>query len=262
MASSSVCFMHFRYMFHLDVACVSSRCCICCIDYICMLQCMFQIFHLFQTYVASVLSVCFICCNGYIRMLKVYVSNVSSISDVCCKCFFSRCVAVTMHISCKCMFQCFTCFTRMLQHVLHVVSVFISGRNMFYAFQMYVSSECCMFFIWMLHKSRSGVANVDLVLTYMHVHGRVAQKRSEGRNSMRGHGCGAQHVMKQNTQQQAREHHVGAGGQAHSCNRMREAMQTAAGATCGWTHQARGMGATGGVGAGIRTGARVRTSWR
>jgi hypothetical protein len=224
--------------------------------------------------------------------VAVYVSNISSVSDVCCKCFicmfhmlqwlytyvesvcfkcfiyfrrmlqvfFSRCVAVTMHISCKCMFQCFTCFTRMLQHVLHVVSVFISGRSMFYAFQMYVSSKCYMFFIWMLHKSRSGVANVDLVLTYMHVHGRVAQKRSEGRNSMRGHGCGAQHVMKQNTQQQAREHHVGAGGQAHSCNRMREAMQTAAGATCGWTHQARGMGATGGVGAGIRTGARVRTS--
>jgi hypothetical protein len=162
--------------------------------------------------------------------VAVYVSNVSSVSDVCCKCFicmfhmlqwlytydesvcfkcficfiyllqvfFSRCVAVAMHISCKRMFQCFTCFTRMLQHVFHVASIFISGATMFYAFWMYVSSECCIFFIWMLHKSRSSVANVDLVLTCMHVHGRVAQKRSEGRNSMRGHGCGAQHIMKQN----------------------------------------------------------------
>jgi hypothetical protein len=47
--------MYFRCMFHLDVACVLSGCCI--------------------------------CCNGYTRILQVYVSNVSSVSEVCCKCF-------------------------------------------------------------------------------------------------------------------------------------------------------------------------------
>jgi hypothetical protein len=55
-ASSSICFMRFRYMFYLDVACVPSECCI--------------------------------CCNGYTHMLqKRDVSNVSAVLDVCCKCF-------------------------------------------------------------------------------------------------------------------------------------------------------------------------------
>jgi hypothetical protein len=55
MASSSVCFMRFKYMFHLNVSCVLSGYCI--------------------------------CCNSYTRMLQMYVSNVSSNSNVYCKCF-------------------------------------------------------------------------------------------------------------------------------------------------------------------------------
>jgi hypothetical protein len=78
---------------------------------------MFQMFHLLQTYIASVLSGCLIYCNR--------------------------------------MFQMFHLFRRMSQQALHVASVFISRRGIFHVFQMYVSyvsSECCMCFIWMLQK--------------------------------------------------------------------------------------------------------------
>jgi hypothetical protein len=89
------------------------------------LKCMFQMFQLFQTYVGSVSSrccksrfgcciymyvanVCFKCfscfirtlqmfhlnvvyvCNGYTRVFLTfhkYVASVSTVSDVCCKCF-------------------------------------------------------------------------------------------------------------------------------------------------------------------------------
>jgi hypothetical protein len=44
-----------------------------------------HMFHVFHMYISSG---CSICCNGYIRMLQVYVLNVSSISDVCCKVFY------------------------------------------------------------------------------------------------------------------------------------------------------------------------------
>jgi hypothetical protein len=43
-------------------------------------------------YVASVLSGCCICYTGYTHMLQMYVSNVSAISNVCCKFFLSRCL--------------------------------------------------------------------------------------------------------------------------------------------------------------------------
>ena len=48
-------------------------------------------FHAFQMYiyldVVCISSRCCICCNGYTRMLQVYVSNISAVSNVCCKCF-------------------------------------------------------------------------------------------------------------------------------------------------------------------------------
>jgi hypothetical protein len=69
MTSSSICFLCFRCMFDLNVACALSGCVYVAmaIDPCC--ECMFQMFQLFQTYVASVLSGCCICCNGYTRML-------------------------------------------------------------------------------------------------------------------------------------------------------------------------------------------------
>jgi hypothetical protein len=87
-----------EHMLQLYVSCISDVCCIC---FIWMLQsrsgvayiataihvwckCMFQ---LFQMYVVSVLSGCCICCTGYTRMLQVYDSNISAVSNVCCKCF-------------------------------------------------------------------------------------------------------------------------------------------------------------------------------
>jgi hypothetical protein len=44
-------------------------------------------FHLIQTYVASVLCGCCICFSGYTHMLQVVIQNVSSVSDICCRCF-------------------------------------------------------------------------------------------------------------------------------------------------------------------------------
>ena len=96
-------------------------------------KCMFQMFLLIQTYVVSVLCGCCICCSSYTHMLQADVQ----------------------------MFHLFQTYV--------AASVFISRRNMFHAFQMfvsYVSSECCM--------------NVDLVPINMHVHGRATQKRSKG----------------------------------------------------------------------------------
>jgi hypothetical protein len=55
---------------------------------------MFQVFHMFR----GMLQVLYIdvakvdrdaahVCNGYTRMFQVYVANVSSVRDECCKCF-------------------------------------------------------------------------------------------------------------------------------------------------------------------------------
>jgi hypothetical protein len=57
-------------------------------------KCMFQVFQMFQRCFASVShrccksrSGCCTCCNSYTCMFQVWVPNVSSISDVCRKCF-------------------------------------------------------------------------------------------------------------------------------------------------------------------------------
>jgi hypothetical protein len=127
-----LCTFHaFRYMFHmfhLDVAYVSSRRCMCfhldvayvpidihvcckCVCFICirrMLQVfylnvayvlvaiyiccnrLFKMFHMFQTYVASVLSRCCICCSWNTHMSQAYIANVSHVSDVASCCNISR----------------------------------------------------------------------------------------------------------------------------------------------------------------------------
>jgi len=88
---------------------------------------------MFQRYVASVLyqycksrSGCYTCCNSYTRMFQMYVPNLSSISDVCCKCFHLDVAKVDLDVAYKCMLQAY-------------VSC-VSG----------VSYVCCKCFIWML----------------------------------------------------------------------------------------------------------------
>ena len=125
-------------------------------------------------------------------MLQMYILNISAVSNVCYKGFIWMLHMLQWlytYVATIC-FKCFTYFRRMLHQVLHVASVFISRSSMFHAFQTYisyVSSEYRMCFIGCC-KSRSDVTNVNIVPTYMHVHWRVAQKRSEGRSSMQGHG--------------------------------------------------------------------------
>jgi hypothetical protein len=91
---------------------------------------MFQVLQVFQTYVANISSGCFknkswccTCCNDYIY---TYVSSVSYVLDVCCKCFIL--------MSQKLIWCCLYCYghTRMFQ--AHVSSV---------------SDVCCKCFIWM-----------------------------------------------------------------------------------------------------------------
>jgi hypothetical protein len=118
----------------------------------------FKVFQMFQRYITSVLYRC--CksrsgyctyCNGYTRMIQVYVPNVSSVSDVCCK-FFIWNVAMQVfrvfsYVCCKCFiwmfamathmfsrfFWCFCkCFKRMLQ-------VF----QLFWTYVASISSGCC-----------------------------------------------------------------------------------------------------------------------
>jgi hypothetical protein len=81
-------------VFYIDVAKVDRGVAYLAIAIHVCLKCMFQMFFLFHTYVASISSRCCkyrsgccIMCNGYIRMLQVYVPNVSSVLYIRCKCF-------------------------------------------------------------------------------------------------------------------------------------------------------------------------------
>jgi len=119
-------------------------------------------------------------------------------------------------------------------------------------------------------QSRSGVANVDLVLTCIHVHGRVAHKRSEGRSTSKGTGVGGPHLhawARSTEQSETRSSRHGlpcvraapcGGGRtgAQLQPHAGQARQAAAGAACGQTHQACGVSATGRAGAGVRTSRR------
>ena len=100
-----ICCNWMLHVFHLDVASVvSSGCCICCICYTRMLQVyVLKCFICFRRMLQVFLSVYCIYCNGYTRMLQVYVSNVSAISNVCCKMFYLDVayVVVAIHICCK-----------------------------------------------------------------------------------------------------------------------------------------------------------------
>jgi hypothetical protein len=104
------------HMFQRYVARVSfgycksrSRYCICCNVYTCMLQapildvssvfiCMLQVFYLDVEYVFThMLHVCHLdvayVCNGFqvflgvLQVFQMYVTSVSAVSDICCKCF-------------------------------------------------------------------------------------------------------------------------------------------------------------------------------
>jgi hypothetical protein len=84
-----------------------------------MLQTYVQVFEMFQMYAASVSYACcksrYVCCiyyKGYKCMLQVSIQNVSSSSNVYCKCFIwmLHMFAVGIHICCKGVFQMFHLF--------------------------------------------------------------------------------------------------------------------------------------------------------
>jgi hypothetical protein len=76
------------------------------------------------------------CCNGYARMFQVYVPNVLSVSDVCCKCFHLDVTKVDLNVAYICMLQ-----------------VYVSSVSVLYIY--------CKCFIWILHMD---VLKVDQML--------------------------------------------------------------------------------------------------
>jgi hypothetical protein len=97
-------------------------------------------FRVFQRYVATVSyrccksrsrryksrSGCCTYCNSYARMFQMYVLNVSSLSDVCYKCFYLDVASVSLYIH--------ACCNRMFQ-VFQVFGTSVAS----------VSSECCIY---------------------------------------------------------------------------------------------------------------------
>jgi hypothetical protein len=66
-------------------------------------------------------------------MLQVYVSNVSAVSNVCCKCFYLGVayVVVAIHICCKYVFQMFLLFHLDVAYVavaIHVYCIIFSNQ--------------------------------------------------------------------------------------------------------------------------------------
>jgi hypothetical protein len=76
-------------------------------------------FHTFHLDVACVLSGYSICCNGYTRMLQVFVSNVSSVSDILQVFYLDVAYfSVAIHIYCKHLFKIFHLFQTYVVNVL------------------------------------------------------------------------------------------------------------------------------------------------
>jgi hypothetical protein len=94
-------------------------------------RCMFQVFQLFQRYVAVVsygycksrsgMLYILQCCKCFRGMLQVFVQNVSSIADICCKRFLSECLHMfhtyVATICSICFRRCCKCSVSML-HML------------------------------------------------------------------------------------------------------------------------------------------------
>ena len=104
---------------------------------------------------------CCTCCNGYTRMFQVYVPNVSSFPDVCCKCFIWMLQKYNwmLHIY-TCMLQAyvFKCFIQMFARVScvcciclqRISSVFRRFRKCFvrlfqvFHLSSFIRCNCCI----------------------------------------------------------------------------------------------------------------------
>jgi hypothetical protein len=107
-------------------------------------------------YVANVLSRCCIYCTSIIHMLQVYVSNVSGVSNVCCKIVYLDVayIAVVIHICCKRMFVnvsfvsdvcCSECYTlQMLHDQAREVSADRSGPLVHAGSEVGAATHTCM----------------------------------------------------------------------------------------------------------------------
>jgi hypothetical protein len=87
-------------------------------------------------------------------IFQVYVLNILSVLDVCCKCFIWMLQNLNQNVAYIC--KCFKCFIHMLQVFLSsCLHIFVMTTHMFSSFFWYfasVSDICYKCFIWMLQK--------------------------------------------------------------------------------------------------------------
>ena len=116
---TSVCFKYFSYfkrmlqVFYMDIAYVavaihvSCKCMSKCVTYF---NCFIWILYMLQY------------CICFTHLLQESIQNISSISDLCCKCVYMD-VIVAIHMLQMYVCKCFTCFRRMLQKCFHVATL-------------------------------------------------------------------------------------------------------------------------------------------
>jgi hypothetical protein len=133
---------------------------------------------MFHRYVASIVyrccksrSGCCTSCNGYTRMFQVYVTNVSSAPDECCKCFYLDVAKVDLDVAYTCMLQAYVsrvsyvCLRVFYPDVAYVCNGFqmFSGVSQVFSdayFKCFICLLLCVaIFVSECFKNRSGVAN-------------------------------------------------------------------------------------------------------
>jgi hypothetical protein len=147
---------------------VLSGCCICCISYTRMLHVYISnVSSISDVCVKSVLSVCLKCYNDYTCILQVYVSNISSVSNVCCKCFigmFKMLPWLYIYVA--------SVYTYVEPYVLNVSPVSDVCCGNCFILQVFslacaicfMRFRCMLCFIWILHVFYLNVVKVYLVL--------------------------------------------------------------------------------------------------
>jgi hypothetical protein len=129
-------------------------------------------------------------------MFQVYVPNVSSVPDECCKCFCLNDAKVDLHVPYTCLLQAyvssvFRCFIHMLASVLSGCCIYLHWfLNVFQAFsqvfQTFVSSVSSIFFYMLQLVSECFKSRLDVAHRMRMGNGRRHRRRRCGMGDVRG----------------------------------------------------------------------------
>jgi hypothetical protein len=89
-------------------------------------------------------------------MLQAFIQNISSVPDLCCKCFDLD-VTYISHICCNSIFQIFHLFDLLLQQMFLCCKLQVFYLDVAY-FHTYVTSLCYRCFIYFRHMLHSSVS--------------------------------------------------------------------------------------------------------